>query len=212
MILHKIKINSPFPMDYFSNECANPKRVIFLLHGYGESGKKIFNRLIDFLPKDALVIAPNGPFPLPEKLEDGYKVSYAWYFYNKFTGEFLIDYDFPSELLKNLWLELNLKLPLTVIGYSQGGYLAPFVGEKIVDTNQVIGVNCRFRYDRLKNLKFKLYGIHGKNDDTVDPIMAFESFEVLKRKGISGDFYTLENEGHRLTNPFKEKIQKLLMV
>ncbi len=212
MITNRIKVQSFHLVDYIQNDCSNPSKIILLLHGYGESSQKIYKRLIDYLPKDALVIAPNGPFPSPSPTDDGYKISFAWYFFDNKKGEFFIDYDLPSELLKNLFIQLNLKdLPLTIIGYSQGGYLAPFVGEKISQTKHVIGVNCRFRFDKLPDkLNFKIDGIHGEQDESVDPLRAKESFGVLKERGATGDFYILKNEGHRLTIGFREKIQELL--
>jgi len=33
---------------------------------------------------------------------------------------------------------------------------------------------------------------------------------MLKKRGVRGDFYFLENEGHLLSEPFKEKIKELL--
>lgn len=208
----RIKVPSFHLVDYIKNDCPNPKRVILLLHGYGEKAQKIFKRLIEYLPKDSLVIAPNGPFPLPVKTEDGYKLSFAWYFFDPIKDKFFIDYELPSELLKNFYQQLDLpNLPLTIIGYSQGGYLSPLVGAKIPQTNHVIGINCRFRYDKLENgINFKLDGIHGKLDEVVDPNRAKESFEILKKRGIKGNFYFIENEGHLLSEPIKEKIQELL--
>ena len=41
----------------------SPKRVILLLHGLGQRGKRIYRKLLAQLPSDALIIAPNGPFP-----------------------------------------------------------------------------------------------------------------------------------------------------
>ena len=209
----RIKVPSFHLVDFITNRCPNPKKVILLLHGYGERGQKIYKRLIDYLPKDVLIISPNGPFPLPVKTEEGFKLSFAWYFYDNIKEQFFIDYDLPSELLMNFYIQLNLpNLPLTIIGYSQGGYLAPFVGEKISQTSHVIGINCRFRYDKLKeSLDFKLDGIHGKNDKTVDPLAALKSFEILKNRGVNGKFYFIENEGHHLNEPFKEKIKELIL-
>jgi hypothetical protein len=59
-------------------------------------------------------------------------------------------------------------------------------------------------------LNFKIDGLHGEQDESVDPMRAKESFGVLKERGALGDFYILKNEGHRLTIPFREKIQELL--
>lgn len=210
----RIKVQSFHLVDFIKNDCPDPKRIIMLLHGYGEKAQKIFKRLIDYLPQETLVIAPNGPFPLPIKTEDAYKLSFAWYFFDPIKERFFIDYDLPSELLKNFHQQLNLPhLPLTIIGYSQGGYLAPFVGEKIPQTTHVIGINCRFRYDKLgKDLQFMLNGIHGKNDSVVDPQRALDSFEILKKRGVVGNFYFIENEGHLLTDPIKEKIRELVKI
>ena len=212
MIMTRIKVQSFHLVDYIQNDCSNPSKIILLLHGYGESSQKIFKRLIDYLPKRRFGYCTKSAISFPLPTDDGYKISFAWYFFDNKKGEFFIDYDLPSELLKNLFIQLKLKdLPLTIIGYSQGGYLAPFVGEKIPQTKHVIGINCRFRFDKLQDkLNFKIDAIHGEQDESVDPIRAKESFGVLKDRGASGDFYILKNEGHRLTLPFREKIRELI--
>ena len=50
--------------------------------------------------------------------------------------------DFLFNTLKNLNL---LNKELFIIGYSQGGYLAPFVGLKCPNTSAVIGINCNYK-------------------------------------------------------------------
>ena len=61
------KVNLPVHLDieYHSNNIENPKQVLLLLHGYMLDGKFMYDVLKQYLPEDALIIAPNGPFHTP---------------------------------------------------------------------------------------------------------------------------------------------------
>jgi len=208
----RTKIDSYHLVDFLESGPDDFKKIYLLLHGYGERAKTIFRKLKSELPEDCKIICPNGPFPMPKKTNEGFKMSFAWYFFDPITEKFFIDYDLPATLLQNFMREKGCdKLPLTIIGYSQGGYLAPFVGQKLPNTTHVVGINCRFRYDMLgTQINFKLDAIHGLSDDMVDPFKARESFNVLKNRGIRGKFYEIEGEGHALSPLIKECLVKII--
>lgn len=209
---NRVKISGYHLVDFLESGPDDAKKIILLLHGYGERGKTIFKKLKSVLPGDAKIICPNGPFPMPKKTNDGFKMSYAWYFFDPITEKFFIDYDLPAYLLEQFFKAKGYdKLPLTIIGYSQGGYLAPFVGQRLEQTSHVVGINCRFRHDMLKNnFAFRLDAINGSIDDLVDPDQAEKSFYVLKKKGINGEFYKIDGEGHEITPPIKENLAKII--
>ncbi len=209
-------------LNIVSNGANDPKHIYILLHGYSESGFKIYKRLghkIDQQQKDVLVLAPDGLFPLPKSFPLDTKIlkskeellqGFAWYFYHAVTDQFLIDYDIPAQTLAQ-WIQTVLESHqlssdnLTIIGYSQGGYLAPFLGEALemlsLSPNKVIGINCSFREDKLQKVpNFPLSQIQGKEDKIIDTKLCFERFQKLKARGLSsGDFYWLENEDHKLS-------------
>ena len=190
----------------------NPKRAFLLLHGYGESGAKMYSRFESILPKDSLILAPNGFYPIPKMSLGGITLNFAWYFFDPIQKKYYIDYDLPSTFLKGLVKEvIGENTPITIIGYSQGGYLSPFAAQKIPNTDHVIAINCNYKYEMLEQkLNFKMDGIHGKLDNIVDPDQAFESHKVLQKKGMKGSFYYLEDEHHKLTTSYYKLIQKLL--
>ena len=115
------------------------EKLYLLLHGYAESAKKIIYKTEHILDQDASILAPNGPFPLPVRLEDRFKLTYAWYFFDTIKKEYYIDHEYPSQFLKGLTQQVQPKASeVIILGFSQGGYLAPFVGQVIKNCKKVI--------------------------------------------------------------------------
>ena len=88
------RLNVPVELtaDYVQREVGRPERLYLLLHGYLQTGQYIFDKLESHLPAGAAVVTPCGPYPIPEKKEDGsYKVGFPWYFYDTATDEYYID-------------------------------------------------------------------------------------------------------------------------
>ena len=190
----------------------NPQEVILLLHGLGERGKRIFRKLLPYLPDNALIIAPNGPFPLPRVKESRMSFGHSWYFYDKFEQKYFVNQDLAKFWLRDLLLKENpAKLPVTIIGFSQGGYLAPLVGSIISETKLVIGLACEFRTTLISQKPlFPLIGIHGAKDEIVTLESAQRELEKLKASGITPDFYELKNTGHEISREMGEKVFNVL--
>ncbi len=207
----RLKIQSFHYADIETAGDSRSKKLFLLLHGYGESGHKMLKRLRPYLPSDAYLLAPNGVYPLPARTEEGYQMGFAWYFFDPVSLKYFIDYDLPASFLKSLVEELGLQnKEITIIGYSQGGYLAPFAGEKLEQCKQVISVNANYKYEMYNYpIPFKFYGLNGMKDEIVDPHNAQKSFEKLLEKGVSGKFFGFPEDGHRFSRPFLEKIKEL---
>lgn len=202
-------ISTPFPIDSLvikPDEFNDKTPVYLLLHGFGQRAKRLYRQWSKIFEENDCLIVPNAPFPMPRKKTDPesaqsyYQIPRAWYFYDNIKDEFLIDYEFPSRLLSGLITELNLeKNPLCIIGYSQGGYLAPFAGSRLKQTKHVIGVNCRYREDLLpQKLNFRLDAFHAQQDTQVDYNRSYQSFEALKKRTLGGEFYTWPDKKHEL--------------
>lgn len=210
-------ITTPFPLDSLvlkPQELNENTPVYLLLHGFGQRAKRLYRQWGGLFQESDCLIIPNAPFPMPRKKTDPetgqsyYQIPRAWYFYNNLKDEFLIDYEFPSLLLSNFMHELNLeKNPLCIIGYSQGGYLAPFVGAKLKQTKHVIGVNCRFREDLLPDkLDFRLDAFHAQKDTQVDYERSLKSFQTLNRRTLAGEFYTWPDKDHELDDQTNKEL------
>ncbi|MFZ8932896.1 MAG: alpha/beta hydrolase [Bacteriovoracaceae bacterium] len=207
----RVKVESFLYADYETLGPENSENLYLLLHGFGESGHKMLKRLKAYLPPDSLLLAPNGIYPLPQKTEEGYNLGYAWYFYDSIKKIYYIDYELPASFLEGLIKTLGWdNKKLTIIGYSQGGYLAPFAGLKMPQCEHVITVNANYKYDMFcPPISFRFDGLNGMKDEMVDPYMAKESYKKLQESGVSGCFYDFPDEGHRFSKAFLEKIKQL---
>lgn len=213
MKLERKRIPCHTVTDYILTGNKDNDRLYLLLHGFNESAEKVYKRVSPLLPGDALTLAPNGNFPIPvKKPNEGYTVNFGWYFYDNSTKTYFIDYDLPSEIIINLIKELGLEnKKLYIIGYSQGGYLSPFVALKHGNVEKLIGMACVFRhkmFDYAPN--FPMVAIHGKEDLMVSFEGQKESVEEMKDLGIDIDFIGLPEAGHRLDDDFKEALSKVL--
>lgn len=205
-------VSSPFPISYSLEGDMNSDHLYILLHGFMEKASKMVRRMRPLLPQNSLVLAPNGPFPLPEKSPSGYKVRYAWYFFDNIKNEYLIDYEFPTTLLKNLVIELGLaNKKVTIIGYSQGGYLAPFLSMKLPKMERIIGMACVFKENLFpQELSCPYIQIHSEDDKMVSYEGSKSHFDSLNEKDKNGTFVTLKSAGHLYNEQYQEALKKLI--
>src|SRR5690349_8872786 len=107
--------------DYVLRQVPEPRELILILHGYTLSGKFMYDRLIGVCPEHAVVLAPNAPFPIPERKPDGsFRAGFSWYFYNPAKDDYFIDMRVSIELLTGLVRKLGLaNLPIRIVGFSQ---------------------------------------------------------------------------------------------
>lgn len=189
----------------------NPSEVILLLHGLGERGKRIFRKLLPYLPKEALVIAPNGPFPIQRNKTSKIEFGHSWYFYDKIEKQYFINQDLAKFWLRDLLKIENPKsLPVTIIGFSQGGYLAPLAGKEITETKLIIGLACEFRTTLIhEKLPFEMVAVHGEEDQIIPMSMAQNEIALLKNIGINVDFHSVKG-GHEITAEMGKVVQEIL--
>ncbi len=188
----------------------NASEVILLLHGLGERGKRIYRKLLGVLPKDALIIAPNGPFPIQRNKEKKIEFGHSWYFYDKIEKKYFINQDLAKFWLRDLLqIENPTSLPVTIIGFSQGGYLAPLVGKEIKETKRVIGLACEFRTTLIQEkLPFEMVAIHGDDDKIIPADMAKNEISLLKEIGIEVPFHLVKG-GHEITQEMAKLVGDL---
>lgn len=188
------------------------KQCFLLLHGLNERGKRIYRKLCTHLPEDSLIIAPNGPFPLERKKEDRLDYGHSWYFYNKLEKTYFVNQDLAKFWLRDLLHELNSKkLPVTIIGFSQGGYLAPLVGEVIPETQMVIGLSCEFRRNLIQSFpQFKMVAIHGEDDGIIPLSMAEEEIRKFGQDGFTIDLHKVKETAHEISPAMGEVIRGVI--
>jgi predicted esterase len=198
--------------EYFSIDRPNPTRLFLLLHGFSQRGESLLKKLSPILPADSVILSPNAPFPAPFKTDAGYLEAYAWYFYLAKENRFVIPPAPAIKALKNLITKLGYqKLPVTIIGFSQGGYLAPVIAKEM-PVEHIIAVSADYlaRYYS-KNDKFKLDAIHGAKDEISPLAESKRNLEALKKDfGIDAHFHELPNTRHEVDQEAIKVIAKLL--
>lgn len=211
--IKRSKVPSHTFVDYFFKPATTTKETWLLLHGYGESAFQIVKRLNPLFKNDVNILAPNAPFPLPTQTQSADKLGFGWYFYDRENDRYFIDFSIASEILNNLIIELKLdQTKLRIIGYSQGGYLAPFAGIALKNTFHVVGINSSTRVDFIedKKLPFIFDQIHAENDEFVDPTLAKARFEQLQSYGNKGEIVFLPDETHFLSRNFLDPLNNLI--
>lgn len=206
------EVNVPWQMKTIEFRPENPKSITLLLHGYNERGLRIYRKLKRFLPKDTHIIAPNAPFPMPRSKPDRLDFGYAWNFYNDHKGVYHTDEKVIVSMVISLLKQRNPdQLPVTVIGFSQGGFLAPLLGYKEPNIKHVIGIGCIYR-ERFfaKSPSFTLDAIHGAADTIVQPESALKEIETLKQKDIHVSWHLIPELKHEINQNVAEVIIKIM--
>ncbi len=207
-----IKLEIDFPTSYKLIK-RKSKKLLILLHGFAQTNDVMLEHFLDSVSEDYDILAPNGPFPIPKIRRDYIEKRYAWYFFNRHTNTYEIDYSFPATLLQKLVQKLGYEnTQKVIIGYSQGGYLSPFAGLALKNVESIIGLCCTYKWQYLtEELPFNVYSIHGVDDKLVDHQNSKVHFEKLVTK-ISREsrYISLRDEGHDLSKRIVQETLKLI--
>ena len=209
----RLPVPAEIPFDYVLREAESgaPRELILLLHGYSESGRRIFSKLASHLPVDSVVLAPNAPFAFAERAEEKYRMGYSWYFYNFQTDEYVIDMTTALQFLETGIERLGYgALSLRIVGFSQGGYIAPFLGQRMKQTAQVIALHSTYLHEELgSRLDFRADNVVGEQDEIVEPDNSERSFWEISKRSKGGDFFKLP-VGHRIDDQVARKVGELV--
>lgn len=206
-----LSIRFPVTMVHSGNINIEAPKIL-VLHGFLQSAQTIHTKLTSVLDAAGPHLSIQAPFPVFRQRGERYDVGYSWFFYDSKTKTYLVKRDFAIDyceqvLKQSVWQD-SIE---TVIGYSQGGYLAPYVAEKLPNVKQVIGIHCRFRHEDLsRSFPFRFDQIHGIEDQVVDPIASKQSHELIVQANNAGHFYELPGVGHEISSAVIDKLTEVL--
>lgn len=209
----RTRVPSFLEAEYFLRDSDTPpRRLVVLLHGYEQSGQKMIEKLQSAIPTDRVILAPNGPFPLPRRTESGYRMGFSWYFWNPLTDEYYIDMEVAVGMMSELVSRLGYSgLPTTLIGFSQGGYLAPFLAQALPQVDHIIGLGSEYLVDEIPYpVRYRADAVHGAKDEVVSPQNSQKSHAELVRRGAMGEFVLLSETGHRIDASMQSEISRLV--
>jgi predicted esterase len=197
-----------------------PKEVLILLHGFAESGARILRKLEAGFPgllaEQTVIWSPNAPFPAAHKKEEGYSLTFSWYFYDPAADEYFIDMSPAIEFIQQGLEMLGWSdLPKRVVGFSQGGYLGLVLCGHLRNVRQFVGVGCDFLVDEFpgrlpESAPDRVDGVHGAQDDIVSPSQSRASHARLLQAGVEGKFELVEGSGHRIDDRIRDAVGRAL--
>ncbi|EPZ51392.1 phospholipase/carboxylesterase [Bacteriovorax sp. BAL6_X] len=201
----RTNVGTNLPID--SIEMGNPKaqRTLLVLHGFAQNNEQIKENIIDKLSSKIVenfrILIPNGIFPIPKIRPNQITYRYSWYFYDHTRQSYYIDMNTPIEALGNLLKAKAIEFKnVTIIGYSQGGYLAPIMASYLPGIHTSIAINANTRVDKLgENLNFKHLSIHNEGDPVVEFKNSHNSFLELRKKIADARFESFEINSHEIT-------------
>ncbi len=176
--------------------------TVILLHGYQDHALSMTRRL-GWLDREDLpfqILAVNAPFPVPVWKADGFVEAYSWYFRDTSRDLMIVNpLDTAAQVARLVRENLLPNRPLALLGFSQGGYLAPYLAHHLPEVRAIIAIGSGYPaepYSRLQPLP--VFGLHGASDDRW-PIEASQSAhaELLKR-GFKGEFHIVPDLGHKV--------------
>lgn len=201
------------PVDTLSLDSPPAKELILGLHGFTDSAKALQRRLGDFSSlSSAARLFPNGPFPLPVRIEGGYKEAYAWYFFDMDRNRVVISPDPALTLIQSLVRELGYEdTPKTLIGFSQGGFLAPFLAASLKNVRRMICIGSGYRVDDYVSLgELQVFGLHGEKDEVISVERSRQQFQALQNAGVKGQWIEFKDLKHSMDDASRSRLLEIL--
>ncbi len=204
-----IEIQTQLPISYFYEKHGSENLLIFL-HGYTDSASAFLRRAFN-QNSTYDILAPNGPFPVPVRSDQGFKEAYSWYFEEPSTQTIFIPKKITVQILKDLISSLELvDQPKIIIGFSQGGFLAPVLAQQLRNVEKIIGIGCSYREESYAPLTdVKVFGIHGREDTIVEFDAAAEAFANLPSK-IKAGWTSLQGMHHTINDSAQTALLKYI--
>ena len=206
----------PLKGSYFE-PTVNPKKLVFLLHGYGDNAEN-FIPLARYLHDPKLNVnfyAPNAPSSIPQ-----YPIGKQWFDlypnginFNEAGSEEkkIMKQDCLSslKLIQDYINKLCVKYKLThkdcfIIGFSQGAMIAFEFGKYADD----IFAGCILLSGRILPsedhekkyfIKTPILIVHGDQDTVLEPKYYEEACKILMNYGFLFDSHLIKNEGHTVS-------------
>lgn len=187
--------------------------LVILLHGYQDNAQSMLKRLgwqDTELPFQWLAL--NAPFPVPVWNADGFKEAYGWYFRDTSRDLVIVTPEQTAVQIANFIRELGFEnRPKAFFGFSQGGYLAPYIVKHTQNVKSIVGLGCGFNaeaYDLLSPME--VHGIHGSRDERINLPQAKAEYQSLKARGFAGEFHTIHDLDHRVDPKVEPLVRRLV--
>jgi phospholipase/carboxylesterase len=168
--------------------------LVLALHGQGESEAVMAGRFVDEGP-DVSWAFPRAPYPEERRRPDGIRVGHSWYQYtgdpDAFRESLRVTGAWVLGLLDRVLEETGADPDrVTLVGFSQGGYLAgsmAFTRPERFAAAALLGARYKTelldgRFERVRGLRY--FSAHGARDRAVPPEPSRERVDEMRAAGL----------------------------
>jgi len=204
----------PMPIRYHLSPSKGPG-VVLCMHGYQDHALSMIRRIgwweCGDLPFQ--IFAINGPFPVPFWAADGFKEAYSWYFRDTSRELDFVSPQTTASRLKILVSDLGLAdTPKVLFGFSQGGFLAPYLAAELGNVRGIIGYGCGYNVEAYQKIKpLKVHAIHGRKDERIPIAGSQADFAQVLKAGHTGEFHEVTELAHRVEAGQESLVRKISM-
>lgn len=186
--------------------------VVICLHGYQDHALSMLRRIGWWHVEPPFqVLGINGPFPVPLWTKLGFIEAYSWYFRDSATHIMLAHPMATASVLQRFVSEAGLlETPKVLFGFSQGGFLAPYLASKLENVRGIIGLGCGYSDEAFSVCPpLEVHALHGDQDERVALDNSRRDFEKIKQYGHHGTFHEIPGLTHRVEESVEPLVRTL---
>lgn len=201
------------PSTFLHENQGAEKTLLIFLHGFADSAASFLRRAYPEPDPAFEILAPNGPFPQPQRMGGEWKDAYAWYFANLSENRVIIPPSVAADAIAGLVKTLGLEnRPKIVCGFSQGGYFMPHLAHKLKNVQRLIAMGAGFHpeYFERFGMRLPVSAIHGSADDVIPLAEAQGDFERLGSWNAGGKFVVVPGMSHAIDDAGRAALQEVL--
>ncbi len=184
--------------------------LLVALHGQGMSPKRFARQVLPALPPGWSALIPQGPLPFEIRRPGSFKQGNAWYVYlgddEGFVRSMQRTEAWLLDVIDRTVADAGLDPDrVSLLGFSQGGYLAAYVGVRHASRfRRLVVAGGRIKHEVLEDAAraaaadhpdFRVLDVHGADDPSVALEAVAASVEAIRSCGLTVDLRTYST-GH----------------
>ena len=189
------------PVELHRPDGGGDGSLLLALHGMGMSAESFARDVLPCLPDGMSALVPQAPLPYEMRSPNGIRQGNGWYIYTGDTDAFL-----ASMQRAEAWLLRQVEFAVadhgfdparvSLLGFSQGGYLAGFVGLRHAKQfRRLVVAAARIKHEvlegdarRAATKDFRVLQVHGGADESIAAATARASCEAIAASGVPAEF------------------------
>jgi phospholipase/carboxylesterase len=202
----------PFTRDvtvrYLAPAAHGDGSLLLALHGQGMSGERFAQWVAPLLPEQTAALLPDGPLPFEIRGSRGIRQGNGWYLYLGDGAAFVAEMERTGAWLLDLLADEVARRGIdparvSLLGFSQGGYLAGHLGVTHAGRfRRLVVAGARMKDEVLADAApraaaagLEVLAVHGAEDPNVAPDASRRSADALTAAGLPVRFATFPG-GH----------------